>query len=58
MASYQANYYFRQGRKDSSPGILVIEKKWEFIINRSNKQMTTADIEEQKVFSVMLKLLS
>ena len=41
MASYQANYYFRQGRKDSSPGILVIEKKWEFIINRSNKQMTT-----------------
>ena len=41
MATSQIDYYFRQGRKETNPGILVINKKWEFIVNRGNRLMTT-----------------
>ena len=34
MATSQlpANFYFRQGRTDTGPGILIIDAKWEFVI--------------------------
>ena len=41
MATEQAVYCFRRGRKETGPGILIIESKWELIINKSNKEKTT-----------------
>ena len=43
MAANQlpANYYFRRGRKDSGPGILIIDGRWELVVNKVNKEKTT-----------------
>ena len=41
MATSQIEYYFRRGRKDTTPGILVIHKKFELIVNITNREKTT-----------------
>ena len=43
MATSQlpANFYFRQGRIETGPGILIIDARWEFVVNRANKEKTT-----------------
>ena len=41
MASHQTNYYFLDGRKDTSPGILVIDQRWQFVLNKSNRDRNT-----------------
>ena len=39
MATSQlpANFYFRQGRIEIGPGILMFDARWEFVVNRANK---------------------
>ena len=43
MATSQlpANFYSRQGRIETGPGILIIDARWEFVVNRANKEKTT-----------------
>ena len=43
MATSQlpANFYSRQGRIETGPGILIIDARWEFVFNRANKEKTT-----------------
>ena len=43
MAASQlpANFYFRQGRIETGPGILIIDSRWKFVVNRANKEKTT-----------------
>ena len=42
MATSQlpANFYFRQGRIETGPGILIIDARWEFVVKRANKETT------------------
>ena len=37
----QMEYRFRRGRKETNPGILIFNEKFEFMVNRMNKEMTT-----------------
>jgi hypothetical protein len=41
MATSQMEYNFRKGRTDTVPGILIINRRFEFIINRANREKTT-----------------
>ena len=41
MATSQMEYNFRKGRTENGPGILIINKRFEFIINRANREKTT-----------------
>ena len=37
----QMEYRFRRGRKETNAGILIFNEKFEFLVNRINKEMTT-----------------
>ena len=37
-ATSRMDYCFRNGRKENGPGILIINTKFEFIINRANRE--------------------
>ena len=37
----QMEYRFRRGRKETNAGILIFKEKFEFLVNRINKEMTT-----------------
>ena len=48
MACHQTNYYFLDGRKDTSPGILVIDQRWQFVLNKSNRENRAESTRLQK----------
>ena len=36
-----AYFYFRQGKIETGPGIPIFDARWEFVVNRANKEKTT-----------------